>query len=87
MKPYFIHSKTKSGKRFTAAGNYIGNKIEIGYALCGNKDQFCKKIGRDIAEGRAKKKPMDLITYKDEPQPREIINDLRNMAERFAEDN
>jgi len=33
------------------------SKLFIGISLCSKKDQFCKKIGRDIAHGRMLKNP------------------------------
>jgi len=56
MKPIIIHSKTKSGKRFTAIAiikNVPYKRISIGVALCSSKDCFNKSIGRKIAFGRA----------------------------------
>jgi len=68
MKPIIIHSKTKSGKRFTAVATMNGSPadygytrkedcyiITVGYALCSDKDSFNKKMGRNIALGRAKR--------------------------------
>ena len=48
MDTIFIHSTTKSGRRFTIAGVPDGNKLKIGMSICNPKDQFCKKIGRNI---------------------------------------
>ena len=28
-------------------------QVAVGYAFCSRRDQFCKAIGRQIAEGRA----------------------------------
>jgi len=53
MDPIFIHSITKSGRRFTICGLPDGDKLKIGLAICNPRDQFCKRIGRNIAEGRA----------------------------------
>jgi len=33
------------------------SKLFIGISVCSKKDQFCKKIGRDIAHGRMLKNP------------------------------
>ena len=33
-----------------------GVEVARGYALCSREDQFCRKIGRQIAFGRARKK-------------------------------
>lgn len=35
----------------------VGSKLFIGISVCSKKDQFCKKIGRDIAHGRMLKNP------------------------------
>jgi len=35
----------------------------IGYSICSEKDQFIKKLGRTIAEGRAKKALDQIIKY------------------------
>jgi len=58
MKPIIIHSKTKSGKRFTAVAvvkEESDKRISVGIALCSNKDHFNKAMGRIIALGRATK--------------------------------
>jgi len=39
---------------YTFAGTIVGNEFHIGVAKCHPNDQFCKKIGRAKAEGRAK---------------------------------
>lgn len=39
---------------FTVAGVVDGNELRIGLAKCSTKDQFSKKMGRRIAEGRAR---------------------------------
>lgn len=39
---------------YTFAGIIVGNEFHIGAAICHPNDQFCKKIGRAKAEGRAK---------------------------------
>lgn len=57
MKPYFIHSTAKSGRRFTLAAyvdNTNGYHLRIGTALCSKQDQFVKLTGRNKALGRAK---------------------------------
>lgn len=54
-----IHGSTEDGKRFTIAGIYKqeDNQVNFGVSLCAPHDQFTRKTGRQIAEGRAEKKP------------------------------
>lgn len=82
MKTIFIRSQTKSGRRFTLAGFPDGNKLKIGLAVCNPKDQFCKKIGRSIAEGRAKNKDSYFELSTD---LRENINTVKSCATEIAE--
>ena len=54
------HGETIDGRRFTVVGLYKqeeGNAIKFGVAICGPHDQFARKVGRTIAEGRAIKNP------------------------------
>ena len=62
MKPYFIHSTAKSGRRFTLAAyvdNTNGHYLRIGTALCSKQDQFVKLTGRNKALGRAKSNKLE----------------------------
>lgn len=57
-KNYYYYGK-KNGKRVCLAG--VPNEdrsLHIGIAECSKKDNFNKKLGRKIAEGRALKKPI-----------------------------
>ena len=55
------HGETADGRRFTVVGLYgkeVGKgKVKFGVAICGPQDNFARKIGRKIAEGRAIKHP------------------------------
>lgn len=51
----FIHGHTRDGQRFTAAYDNSGETIQIAVSLCSKRDQFNKKIGRLISEGRLNK--------------------------------
>lgn len=55
------HGETEDGRRFTVVGLYNKeedkNKIKFGIAICGPADNFARKVGRTIAEGRAIKNP------------------------------
>jgi hypothetical protein len=58
MKTYYIYETAKKSKRRLSIAAFISeNQLCIGVAQCSKKDQFNKKIGRAIAEGRALKHP------------------------------
>ena len=69
----FYHGESSDGYRFTIAGRFqpmlendIDNEsdvIMLGISLCGEKDQFAKKIGRVRSEGRMKSKGIHGRTY------------------------
>ena len=63
MQPFFYHRNKTGQKKATFAGvvNEEDNQLRIGLSICNPKDNFCKKIGRLIAEGRACKKPEQII--------------------------
>lgn len=55
LKVFYRHGKTK-GIRFTICMIVDSNKIvTFNYSRCSKRDQFSKKIGRNIAYGRALK--------------------------------
>jgi len=47
------HYREKDGDQFTHAAVVTGTDIFIGISRCDKRDQFCKRIGRSIALGRA----------------------------------
>lgn len=51
---YFWHPHIYGG-RATIALQANGSLIEVGVAFCSPRDQFCKRFGRAIAEGRMQK--------------------------------
>ena len=62
MNAHYLHTATKSGKRVTlAALEFTDKSWHVGAAKCNPKDQYNKKFGRRIAEGRALKNP--LVVY------------------------
>lgn len=77
METIFVHSTTKSGRRFTVAAVQSDDqdKARIGLAICNPCDQFCKKIGRTIALGRAKKQPEEIV---------DTDMELKNIAYHYA---
>ncbi len=62
------HGETLDKRRCTIVGLYNRekNKINFGVAICGPRDQFSRKVGRTIAEGRATKNPTLVKEYKNE---------------------
>jgi hypothetical protein len=56
---FFGHGVAKHrDQRFTIAILPVNeHTVNVGVSVCGLKDQFNKKIGRSIAEGRARKTP------------------------------
>jgi hypothetical protein len=67
-KTMFFHTKPEKGKRrCTFAGVIDGQYIRVGIARCSRKDHFQKRLGRAIAEGRAKKTPVFQIEFEEYP--------------------
>jgi hypothetical protein len=52
MKTYFIHTTTALGSRVTFAARPSGDDLLIATAQCNPKDQFTRRLGRVISEGR-----------------------------------
>ena len=68
---FYYHGTTNDGYRFTIAGRFQelpenggdSDVIMLGISLCGEQDQFCKKLGRIRAGGRMKSKSIFGRTY------------------------
>lgn len=60
MSELFYHSRTVP--RVTIAAVIDGQRVKFGAARCGTNDQFNKKLGRQIALGRARKSPYGIQT-------------------------
>ena len=54
-RDYFFHGVTTDHRRFTLCARENGDFMNVTIALCSHKDNFCKKIGRDISRGRLEK--------------------------------
>ncbi len=54
-KVYYQHFRGELAHPTTVAYKIEGNNVLYTKAVCGPKDQFCRKIGRDIATGRLNK--------------------------------
>lgn len=52
----FIYYSDKNSKnRVSVVGTHENGLLKLGVARCGKKDNFCRKTGRTIAEGRLRK--------------------------------
>jgi hypothetical protein len=70
---FYYHGKTTDGHRFTVAGRFqpmLENDLDtesdvimLGISLCGEQDQFAKKLGRIRSAGRMKSKSILGRTY------------------------
>jgi hypothetical protein len=81
---YFAYVKDdKIVSRITTYTINDGSHLHIGIAYCSPRNQFCRKIGRDIALGRAiKKHKTDVI---DSPIPGDKVAELAFLAGLVAE--
>ena len=62
VEVFTLHQKRageeKQVSRKTITAIYENGKLSFGISTCGPKDNFCRKIGKAISEGRAKKLPI-----------------------------
>lgn len=87
--PLFFYSTVKIEhkgqlieRRVAYAGVVENNKLIIGEAVCSEKDQFCKKLGRTIALGRVNKHPLvklDLSNRDDTKIGTVFVNFCKNL--------
>jgi len=87
-KVYFLHIPEHYNRRGTIAGVINGDALYIGVALCSHEDQFCKKIGRYISEGRARKTSMfkiNISQYLNRPITPEGIEPFGKCIHRLLE--
>ena len=87
-RPFFFHFNPQRGDINLGDKNGLtvcfmpqepGNtEFKVGHAICSERDSFSKKIGRDIAEGRAKKNMMEWVVSASS------IDDLRKHAKSIA---
>ena len=52
---YYFHGRLVTGERFTICSSPNGQKTTVAIALCSDKDNFCRRIGRNISRGRIEK--------------------------------
>lgn len=58
-KLIYHHNSQNPNDRFTFVGEVDDDSIKISAAKCKDKDNFCKRLGRTIAEGRLSKNLVD----------------------------
>lgn len=84
------HGETMDGRRFTVVGIYDKDtdkhQIKFGIAICGPADNFARKVGRKIAEGRAVKHPTLIKDIKYElPETKEGFTQLSQLGYEIVE--
>jgi hypothetical protein len=62
----FFHGKTKDNRRFTICALVNGGGLRISAAICSAKDNFSRKIGRNISKGRLAKSKHILDVWLDD---------------------
>ncbi len=66
----------KMNSRLTVAYRTVGNDIVYGVAFTSPRDNFSRKIGRAIAEGRLEKTPLTLTPVTLEHPLKTILGDI-----------
>lgn len=75
-KQFVFHTQPQEGTnvRVTVVGVLKeNNEMSIGVSRCSKKDQFIRKLGRNIATGRALKNPMVVIDFQPKPNQGELF--------------
>lgn len=71
-RPFFFYTPHDAKRRVTICGvvDKENNSLLIGHAICSPKDLFNRPNGRKVAEGRAKKNPIERLDLSSlEPTP------------------
>lgn len=80
---FTFHEKSKNakGSRRTIVATVTEKGMQFGMATCGPRDQFNRKIGREIAIGRSSKTPfMTLVANYGEDNRELFYNTLKHFA-------
>lgn len=87
MKAYFTHAFYDiKGRRLTICGIANHDRMSFGVAACSKKDRFVKRIGRNIAYGRAMKKPIwSFIIPSDENFGKYFIKTAKTIYTRYVQ--
>ena len=59
----FTHGSDKNERRFTLATKLSENGFSVGTSVCSHSDNFCRKIGRNIAIDRASGRPFSNVLF------------------------
>jgi hypothetical protein len=84
---YYYHTRSNdNGRRATFAGilNKATNTIAIGLAVCSNRDQFQKRVGREISTVRAANHPLTIVPLVADIKPGIAF---RKVAEIYCDNN
>jgi len=71
------------GKRATVAAYLKEGTVRIGVAICGRKDTFCRRVGRNIAIARAVHDHNNPLIVQDDKKD---ITELRKILHKIAEE-
>jgi hypothetical protein len=82
MYRFYSNAVDTNGVRVTIVGQLKNNILKLASARCSIKDNFCKKTGRSIAEGRLAKGKV----YKEIPMESCNIETFVNEAKEAAID-
>jgi len=91
MKRFIMYERDEKNRPVvTRCLLYDGERFAFGQALCSKKDNPCKKIGKAIAEGRAKKALNQPLFFSDIARAGKLrffkaFNDARNVPSRLKE--
>lgn len=76
-----FYSNPSSKRRITVVGKVVDDYLHLATSCCSHKDQFVRKIGRGIAEGRLKKgKLFASIKVKDKIGVSEFVKIAKNIC-------
>lgn len=87
---YYLYSKPEDKKQRISLVGYINKKenlLQIGLSECSISDQYNRKLGRKIAEGRSKKKPYIKISLDSEVTERKVLDILYKELNNFKDIN
>lgn len=69
-EPFIVHRQTETPRPYSIAAIVKGNKLKVGYAVCGELDSFSRREGRWRAMQRAVETPIVEL-----PLPKRTPND------------
>lgn len=81
MEKYIYHSKSTQN-RVTIVGEFENNELRVAVARCSSNDNFCRRVGRELATNRLKNGEM-YMTIKTTKMDRKRFN---RIADFFAKE-